>query len=91
MNDSKKLMKTAVLLAERLERLSADSIWAHRSSGMRGSLLKFIEKIEHKTAETDTPYASMNEAELREIKSLLERGFFILENAAREIPEESQS
>jgi len=33
-------------LLVRLERLSADSYWAHRASGLRGSLLKCVEQIE---------------------------------------------
>jgi hypothetical protein len=35
-------------LIQRLERISADSVWAHRSSGYRGSLLKWIDQAEKK-------------------------------------------
>lgn len=31
------------MLIARLERLSADSYWAHRASGVRGSLLRWVE------------------------------------------------
>jgi len=31
------------MLVARLERLSADSYWAHQASGVRGSLLRLIE------------------------------------------------
>jgi hypothetical protein len=31
------------MLLARLERLSADSYWAHQASGIRGSLLKWVE------------------------------------------------
>jgi hypothetical protein len=34
------------LLLARLERISADSIWAHRASGVRGSLLRLLEEGE---------------------------------------------
>ena len=34
------------MLSERLERISADSIWAHRASGVRGSLLHLLEEEE---------------------------------------------
>jgi len=34
------------MLIERLERISADSVWAHRASGVRGSLLRMLEEIE---------------------------------------------
>ena len=33
----------AAILISRLERLSADSYWAHRASGIRGSLLRWVE------------------------------------------------
>jgi len=35
------------LLLARLERISADSVWAHRASGIRGSLFKALEKLEN--------------------------------------------
>jgi hypothetical protein len=34
------------LLLPRLERISADSYWAHRASGVRGTLVKILEQIE---------------------------------------------
>jgi flagella basal body P-ring formation protein FlgA len=34
------------LLLSRLERVSADSYWAHRASGIRGALLKTQQAIE---------------------------------------------
>ncbi|MFZ5884373.1 MAG: hypothetical protein ACOYYI_11385 [Chloroflexota bacterium] len=34
------------MLTERLERISADSVWAHRASGVRGSLLRLLEESE---------------------------------------------
>ncbi len=34
------------LLLIRLERVSVDSYWAHRASGVRGGLLKALEKFE---------------------------------------------
>jgi hypothetical protein len=35
----------ALLLITRLERLSADSYWAHQASGLRGSLLRSLEEM----------------------------------------------
>lgn len=61
------------LLAERLERLSVDSIWARRASGLRRSLIKALESTEHASAES--------------LDMLIERSFEILRNAAREIPD----
>ncbi len=34
------------LLLPRLERISVDSYWAHRASGVRGALVKLLEELE---------------------------------------------
>jgi len=34
------------MLADRLERISTDSVWAHRASGIRGSLLRLQDEGE---------------------------------------------
>jgi hypothetical protein len=60
-------------LLARLERISADSHCAHLASGIRGALLRAQEKIE-----TGRP---MDE---RRLHRLVEQGFAILEDAARE-------
>lgn len=39
-------IKLIRLLLERLERVSVDSYWAHRASGIRGGLLKHLEELE---------------------------------------------
>jgi hypothetical protein len=74
------LISTACLLTARLERLSADSSWAHRASGLRGSLLKAAqagkEELENKRVSPET---------VHQIEKLLSQGFSILEQAAREI------
>lgn len=57
------------MLVARLERLSADSYWAHQASGVRGSLLRIIENDQ-----LDSPQAGV----------LLDKGFDFLEKAARE-------
>ena len=62
------------LLARRLERLSADSKWAHRASGVRGQLLRLLEQLER-----GEPVASA------QVQALIETGFTILRRAAREI------
>ena len=61
------------LLLERLERISADSVWAHQASGVRGSLLKIVQELEQG-----------QESENPEITLLVSYGFQILEKAARE-------
>ena len=34
------------MLLDRLERIPADSAWAHRASGVRGALIRLLEPIE---------------------------------------------
>ncbi len=72
-------IEVARLLTSRLERLSVDSYWAHRASGLRGSLLRCLEQIEVESAADDPAGA------LRALEGLIEKGFAILERAAREI------
>lgn len=61
------------LLLERLERIPTDSIWAHRASGVRGSLLRMMEQPE-----------GGRDIEGPEIQRLVAYGFQILESVARE-------
>lgn len=67
------------LLAARLERLSVDSIWARRASGLRGSLIKALESID---LGEDVP--------VEQLDLLIEKSFQILRNAAREIPDHEE-
>ena len=61
------------LLLARLERISVDSYWAHRASGVRGSLLRALEKLE-----TGHPFQKSR------LDALIANGFDILEKAAIE-------
>lgn len=63
------------LLVSRLERLSVDSRWARRASGLRGNILKVLEEAEQ------------GDVAPRRIDLLVERSFEILRNAAAEIPD----
>jgi hypothetical protein len=74
-------LATARQLLARLERLSADSYWAHHASGLRGSLLKCVEEID--TAQGC--HQAVDETAWRKLERLNTGGFWILENAAREI------
>lgn len=58
------------MLLARLERISADSFWAHRASGARGSLIK-LEELMDKGAFIPP----------KEAAELMETGFTILEQA----------
>jgi hypothetical protein len=59
------------MMLQRLERVSVDSYWAHRASGVRGALLRSLELQEAGNA--------IDEGELRRIVDL---AFEILEEAA---------
>lgn len=61
-------------LISRLERLSADSAWAHRAAGLRGSLLNALAEIE---AGNEPP---------QDLPGLIEQSFAILVQAARDFP-----
>jgi hypothetical protein len=65
------------LLIDRLEHLSADSTYAHRASGLRGSLLRYVERIEGGER--------MNSDDQALLDQLIQYGFEILELAAKEI------
>ena len=64
------------LLVTRLERLSVDSRWARRASGLRGNLLKALEEGERGDA---VPVERLN--------LLTDAAFDILRKAAQEIPD----
>ena len=61
------------LLLARLERVSVDSYWAHRASGVRGSLLRTLEKLEAGEGVSTTS-----------MQTTVDEAFRILERAARE-------
>lgn len=65
--------KIIQLLLSRLERVSVDSYWAHRASGIRGALLRTLDEIEKGTI---AGQANTNE--------LISSAFNILNRAARE-------
>lgn len=72
---SEQTIPILLLLVARLERLSADSRWSYRSSGLRGSILKMLDNIE-----TD-------EAISLQIDKLIKIGFNILVESAHQIPD----
>ena len=71
--DSTEETKLIRMLLERLERVSVDSYWAHRASGIRGGLLKKLEELEKGTP-----------ADQATTRSLIFSAFEILTRAARE-------
>jgi hypothetical protein len=66
------------MLADRLERLSVDSQWARRASGLRGNILKVFEQAD----------AGESVAEMR-FRLLIDTAFDLLRRAAQDIPDEN--
>jgi hypothetical protein len=80
MDDLTRKIQEGYLLVAKLERLSADSGWAHKASGLRGSLLRQLAQLE------DHP-EDFSAAQMTHLQALTATAFDILEKAAREIPE----
>ena len=72
-NSTTEPLRTLRLLLARLERISADSVTAHRASGVRGALLRTVEKLEAGEAVSDA-----------ELKRLIDAGYGLLQRAAKE-------
>lgn len=70
-------IEEARVLAAKLERLSADSYWAHQASGLRGALLRLIEAKSSPGANGETPPGQLD--------FVLAKAFEILVRAAREM------
>jgi hypothetical protein len=64
------------LLSERLERLSVDSHWARRASGLRGNIIKVLAEID-----------AGQEVNPGRVSPLIQRAHEILRLAAQEIPD----
>lgn len=69
-------LRNAEYVLSMLERLSADSIYAHRASGLRGSLLRLLEQRKHGCGDA---------ADVERLAALLNDGYDILEKAAAEL------
>ncbi len=66
-------LRTLRLLLARLERISADSVTAHRASGVRGALMRMLERLEAGDDVSDV-----------ELKRLIDAGYGLLQRAAKE-------
>ncbi len=71
-----KIIRDARHVLLMLERLSADSRWAHKASGLRGSILHAIDHVEA------NPH---NPKSLAALDDLVQKGYDILKKAAAEI------
>jgi len=77
--DQSRQDQLARILLFRLEKISADSPWAHRASGVRASIAKLLARG-HPSQEDFCRSAHL--------AALLSQGFEILEKAAGQIPAE---
>lgn len=78
-DDPEHIERLARLLARRLERLSADSAWAHKASGLRGALLRGLDSLEQPLSE------AQRQNLLAGIQQLNTMSFRVLVRAAREL------
>jgi hypothetical protein len=81
MNNQELLLDQGKMLVDRIERISVDSIWARRSSGYRGDLLKWIEKVDKLNLSQGE---QLSPDELVEFSRLIEIGFDFLYASVRE-------
>jgi hypothetical protein len=75
MKETTRSILQAKILVERLARLSVDSIWARRASGLRASIDKAVHQLE-----------SGQPVDQGHFEHLIFLGFTMLEKAAEEIP-----
>lgn len=76
-DDPNLIVQRAALALHYLERLSADSVWAHRASGLRGSLWQALQK----------PQEHRDDAFFQRLKARVDLAYWMLKNAAMEIPD----
>lgn len=90
MQDDNTIIASIKLLISRLEHLSADSRYAHRASGLRGSLWRCIEEMEarsHPSGNCNPSDVDKSQVhcDLPQLERLMAQGYEILVAAAREI------
>lgn len=73
--------RTLRFLLARLERISADSVVAHRASGVRGAMLRVLDQLEKQ--EQACPEGDRRVPE-PVVKRLIESGYLLLQKAAEE-------
>lgn len=72
-NTTTEPLRTLRLLLARLERISADSVTAHRASGVRGAMLRMVARLEVGEMVADA-----------ELQRLIDAGYGLLQRAAKE-------
>ncbi len=77
MSSAKAQAEVIQMLLARLARISADSPWAYKASGLRGSLMRYLDELEASARGSATPPPA------ERLSTLLNYGFEILEKAAQ--------
>ncbi len=80
MTGDERWIASAKYVLSMLERLSADSGWAHQASGLRGSILHILDRLENE------PNPEKRLAEIERLNRFVDEGYLILGMAAKEIP-----
>lgn len=83
MENTELLINQMKILTERLEKLSPDSSWARRASGVRGTLLKLLPELESTLVNGEGANESAD-TKLDYVNYLLDRGYELIESAAQE-------
>ena len=81
MSEQEMLLDQAKMLISRLERISVDSIWSHRSSGHRGAMLKIVERADLLSAGS---ISTLTREDWIALDRLLKIGCEMLEKEAQE-------
>lgn len=76
MNRAVVVLEQALMAVRRLERLSADSTWAHQACGCRGALLRAVDELDS---------GDSGPVVCERLERLTRQAFVLLENAAREL------
>ena len=89
MQNDNTIIDSVKLLIARLEHLSADSRYAHRASGLRGSLWRCLEELEANGSQCNCSPSISDKSQLHcdlpNLERLMAQGYEYLEAAAREI------
>ena len=74
-------LRTLRFLLARLERISADSVVAHRASGVRGAMFRALDQLEKQEQACPEDDRRVSDDE---VKRLIQSGYLLLHRAARE-------
>jgi hypothetical protein len=76
-------VELAKQLIDRLDRLSADSAWAHQAGGVKGTLLRHLDQMV--ASDAKSCLGKREPIEQESLDYFIEMGFDILNKAAAEI------